>query len=64
MRPMRLRVSIVPPIQHRHPGAVVAPVFQTAQTVEKDGNCLGFADVADDSAHKIRFVVMKDALAK
>ena len=35
------------------PGAIVAAIFQPAQTVEENGNRLGFADVANDAAHKV-----------
>ena len=40
-------------IEDGHSRAVIAPVFQPPETVEKDGNCLGFTDVADDSAHRV-----------
>ena len=39
--------------ERRDSGAVIAPVFETTETVQEDWDCWIIADVADDAAHEI-----------
>ena len=42
----------LPGILQSHPRRVVAAIFQTPQSIQKNGTRLPFADVSDDAAHK------------
>src|SRR5256886_14505754 len=39
-------------VEHRHPGGVVSPVFQAAQALHQDRDCVPRADIPYDSAHR------------
>src|SRR5947209_16091361 len=39
-------------VHNRHPGGIVASIFQAPETIEQDGCCLGTPDVTYDAAHE------------
>ena len=40
-------------VDNRHPGGVVAAIFEPAQPIEQDGRRFRSADVTDDATHKL-----------
>jgi hypothetical protein len=45
-----------PLLQSGYPRGVIAAVFQTAQTLQKNGHCFSLTDISNDSTHRTQIL--------